>query len=112
MRADVGVVCKPHPRHSGSVHDQISDLALDNGQARGRHQPPLHLPPVDRAVRLRARSLHGRSLAAVQQTELDARLVRHATHQAVERIHLTDKMTFAQTADGGVAGHHADGVRA
>jgi hypothetical protein len=40
---------------------------------------------------------------------LRAGAIDGAAHQAIERIDLSDQMAFAQTADRGVARHHADG---
>jgi len=37
-------------------------------------------------------------------------LIGDPAHQAVERIDLADEMSLAQPADGGIAGHGADGV--
>ena len=64
---------------------------------------------VELAVRLGARPLHGRALAAVQHAELDARTVDGAAHDAVERVDLAHQVALAEPADGRVAGHLADG---
>ena len=49
------------------------------------------------------------ALAAVEHAELDAAGVRHAAHQAVERIDLAHQMALAEPADRRIAGHRADG---
>ncbi len=56
---------------------------------------------------MRARPLDGRAFAAIQQTELDPRLVRQAAHDAVQRVDLADKVALAKTADSRIAGHGA-----
>ena len=58
------------------------------------------------------RKLYRRALGPVQQPELDARLVRHPAHQAVERVDLAHQVALAEAADGRVARHLADGVQA
>lgn len=56
---------------------------------------------------MRARPLNRRSLAAIEQAELDARGISKPTHYAIKRIHLTNQMAFAQTADSRIAGHRS-----
>ncbi len=51
---------------------------------------------------------HGRFLAAIEGTELDAALVGDPSDQTIECVHFPDQMTFPKTADGGIAGHRAD----
>ena len=68
----------------------------------------LHGLAVELAVRLGPRPLHGRPLGTVEQPELDAGLVGHPAHEAVEGIDLAHQMPLAEPADGGVAGHLAD----
>ena len=72
----------------------------------------LHGGAIERAVGLRARAAHGRTLAPVQDAELDAGAVGDAAHQAVERIDLAHQMALAEPADRRVAGHLADGREA
>jgi hypothetical protein len=40
---------------------------------------------------------------------LDAAGIRHAAHQSIERVNLTDQMSLAKPTDGGIAGHRSDG---
>src|SRR5262249_31797783 len=68
------------------------------------HRRGIKLP-----VSLRAGPSDGRTLAAVEHAKLDATGIRHAAHQAIKRVNLTDQMSLAKAADGGVAGHRPDG---
>ncbi len=43
-----------------------------------------------------------------EDPKLDAGGVGDAAHEAVEGIDLADQMAFAETADGGIAGHRAN----
>ena len=63
-------------------------LALDHVEIGGRGDEGLHGFAVNLAVRLGARALHGRPLAAVEHAKLDASGVRDAPHQPVQRIDL------------------------
>jgi hypothetical protein len=76
---------------------------FDDRQSSHGGDGRLHRGGVELAVGRRARPLHGRTLATVEQAELDSGGVGDAAHQAVERIDLTHDMTLAETADGRVA---------
>jgi len=86
-------------------------LALDDGEPRRAAQLRLHGPGIELAVRLRPRSADRRSLAAVEETELNPGPVGDSAHKAIERIDFADEMPFSKTADGRIAGHRPDGVR-
>src|SRR5690606_14697901 len=60
-------------------------------------------------VRLSPRSLNRRSLRAVEQAELNARRIRHPTHQTIQRINLAHQMPFTKAPDGRIARHLTDG---
>ena len=68
--------------------------------------------PIEPAVGLGSRAAHGRSLAAVEDPELDAAPVDRPGHDPVQRIDLADQVTLAEASDRGVAGHGPDGVAA
>ena len=89
-----------------------STAALDHLEVRRRPDRGLHGGPVELAVGLGARALHGRPLGAVEQAELDAGRIRHPPHQAIKRIDLAHQMALAEPADGRIAGHLADGGKA
>ena len=85
---------------------------LDDGETwRGRDQP-LHRPAIQPAVDLRARALHGRALAPVEDAELDSGGVGRDPDEAVERVDLAHEMTLAEPADRRIAGHRADRLEA
>jgi hypothetical protein len=60
---------------------------------------------IKNAIGLRARRTDGRTLAGIENAELDAGLVRRERHRAPERIDLLDQMALADSADRGIAGH-------
>ena len=72
----------------------------------------LHRCAVERAVGLGAGPAHRRTFAAVEQAELDAGGIGDPAHQPVQRIDLAHQMALAHPADGGIAGHLAQGVAA
>ena len=64
---------------------------------------------IKRAVGLGARTAHRRALAPVEQTKLNSGAIGDAAHQSVQRVYLAHQMAFADAADGGIAGHLAQG---
>jgi hypothetical protein len=54
--------------------------------------------------------VHRRSLATIQQAELNAGSIRDPAHQAVHGIDLTNQMALAEPANRRIARHHADRV--
>ena len=97
------------PRHRAVLHDQVLDRRLDHLQVRRRPDRRLHGGAIELAVGLGARALHGRPLGAVEQAELDAGGIGHPPHQPIQRIDLAHQMPLAESADGRIAGHLADG---
>jgi len=61
-------------------------------------------------VALRARRLHGGSLAGIQHAELQARFVGVARHLPAQRIDLAHDLPFGQSANGRIARHLSDTV--
>jgi hypothetical protein len=61
------------------------------------------------AVGLGAGGAHGRALGGVQDAELDARLVGGDRHRPTHGIDFLDQVALADPADGGIAGHLAQG---
>ena len=106
---DFAAVGQADARHTALADHQIVDLGLDHGQVRGLGERPLHRLGVELAVGLCTRAAHRRPLAAIEHAELDAGLVRHPGHQAVERVDLAHQMAFAEPADRRIARHRADG---
>ena len=48
---------------------------------------------------------HGRAFAGIENTELDARLVRGQRHGTAQRVHFLDQVPLADATDGRVAAH-------
>ena len=53
---------------------------------------------------------HGRTLTGIEDAELNPRHVGRTGHQSTEGIDLLDQMTLADTPDGRVTAHLADGL--
>jgi hypothetical protein len=70
----------------------------------------LHRRAIKGAIGLGAGSAHGGPFAAVEHAELDAGRVCHPAHQPVQGIDLAHQMALAHPADGGIAGHLAQGL--
>ena len=86
------------------------DGALFDVEVGDRHQEALHLGAVDLHVGLGARGADGGALLGVEVFEVDGGAVGEAAHDAAHGVDLTDQLPLGLTADGGVAGHVADGV--
>ena len=71
----------------------------------------LHILLIAPPVGLRAEGVDSGALAKVQHPVLDARAVGGLCHFPAQRVKLPHQMALARAADGGVAGHVADGVQ-
>ena len=91
------------------LQNQVFRARFADFQIGNLAQRRLHRCAIKRAVGLGARPAHRRAFAAIEQTKLDARRIRDPAHQAVQRIDLAHQMAFADAADGGIAGHLAQG---
>ncbi len=91
--------------HTVALHHQIVHRLLEQPQIRLVLQHAANRRLVQNAVGLRARGAHRRALAAVQDAELDARLVGRQRHGAAQRVHLFHQMALANAANAGVAAH-------
>src|SRR5689334_13056551 len=67
-----------------AAYANLCRLAFDDGQVFGERQTAAHLCAIKVAVGLRARRLHRRAAAAVEQAKLYARGVNHLAHDAAE----------------------------
>jgi hypothetical protein len=87
---------------------QIMRFRFNHGEARLALDRPLHSAAIERPVGLRPRSVHGLSLAAIEDAKLDAGPVGDTGHQPVHGVDLPDQMALAETADRRIARHLAD----
>jgi len=88
--------------------NDIRYLAFDHRKAVAMIERLLDRGAIQRAVALCSRPLHRRTLAPVQQPELDAGTIRRARHYAVQGVDFAHQMALAKPADCRIAGHHAD----
>jgi hypothetical protein len=75
----------------------------------GFKRPP-HFGPISHAVGLCPRGLNGRSARAIQQTKLNAGAIDDASHNAAERIDLSNEMPFRDSTNRGVTRHLTDEI--
>jgi hypothetical protein len=85
---------------------------LEDCEIRYRRDRLLHGRRIKPAVRLRARSAHGRTFAPVEHAELDPTEIGDPAHKTIEGIDFAHEMPLAETSDCGIAGHCADGREA
>src|SRR6516165_11044392 len=85
--------------------EQIVNLGFNRREIANVANRVLHGRRIQLAISLGARAAHCRSLAPVEHAKLDSGGIRHAAHQAVERVDLANEMTLAKSADRWIAGH-------
>ena len=107
-RIEAAAVSQPHAGDA-IVAEQIVDFALDDCEILLVMQRVLHRRRVKLPVSLGARTAHSRPLTAIEHTELNAGGIGDSAHQAIQRINLAHQMPLAEPANGGIAGHRADG---
>ncbi|MNO98715.1 hypothetical protein D3C76_904660 [compost metagenome] len=98
-----------HAAHLILLDDQVIAGLLEYPQVRLVLEDLADGGLVEDAVGLRAGCPHGGALAAVENAELDAALVGGVRHGAAEGIDFLDQVALADTADGRVAAHLAEG---
>jgi hypothetical protein len=100
---------RDHANHAAIRQDQILGGAFADFEVRRGFQRGPHRLAIKFAVGLGARPAHCRTLAPVEDAELDSGGIGDAAHQPVGGIDLAHQMAFADTANGRVAGHLAQG---
>ena len=96
--------------HASILDQQALDARLANRQVGRDLEHALHPRAIGGLVGLRAARAHGRSLARVEEAELDSGLVDGERHLAAERVDLAHQMALADPADRRIARHLADMV--
>jgi len=94
------------------VDSEVMGLALDDVEIVVVGKDRLHCPAIEFPVGLGSRSPDGRTLASIEQSELDTGSIRNPTHQTVQGIDFPDQMALSQSADSRIAGHDADCIAA
>ena len=94
------------------LNNKINNFAFNDREVAALSQFRLHMGPVQPPVTLSPRTLHRRSLAPVQEPELDPGQVGDPAHHAIQRIDLTHQVSLTQPADCRIARHLADAVGA
>ncbi len=102
-RPDLRAVEGPDAAGPARPDEELRDDPLEEGQARDRLEAALHSRPVTGLVALRSRRLDGPTPAAVEEAELDARLVRQEAHQPAQGVDLAHQVALGQAAHGRVA---------
>ena len=71
-----------------------------------------HGSAIELSIGLGSGSLYRGPLAAVENAKLDSGAVDGLSHNSVKGVHFLYQMPFAESADGGVAGHFTNSVQA
>ena len=100
------------PGGGTSIAENARGFAFDDSQVRRFHYERLHRVPIETPIGLGTRTLYGGTLAAIEEAELNPRLIRRARHQTIEGVNLANEVPLAEPTNCGVAGHFADGREA
>ncbi len=102
------VTTQRQPSHTATVNYQIGGFCFDNFQVWLRSDCLLNCLPIKAPVSLGPRTLHGGTLAPIEEAELNTSPVSRASHQAIQRIDLPNQVPLSQSSDCGIARHHPD----
>jgi hypothetical protein len=94
-----------HTGDAVAVQDQVVTGLRENRQVGLVFQAAANRLPIQYTIGLRARRAHRRSLARIENPELDARFIDGLGHGAAQCIDLLDQMPLANAADRWVAAH-------
>ena len=97
------------PSIAVAVFDQVDHRLLEDGQVGLIFEFFANRHAVKLAIGLRAGRAHRRTLAPIQNAELDAGAIRGQRHGAAERVDFLDQVALADTADRRIAGHLPQG---
>jgi hypothetical protein len=107
-RAEIQAHLRAHAGDAVAVEQQVVDRLLEQGQLGLVLHRVADEGAVQRSIGLAARGAHGRTLARVEPSPLDARGIGGLRHDTAECVDLLDQVTLADAADGRVAAHRAD----
>src|SRR5690606_21121957 len=98
-----------HTAHDITFHDEIVNSLLEDAQAALVLEDMTDRRLVEHPVCLGTRGAHSGALAGIEHAELDPGAVSGTGHGTAEGINFHHQMGFADAANGGVAGHLAEG---
>ena len=99
-----------HAAHGVLVDDQVAGGLLEQRQVRLVFQHATNRGLVAHTIGLGTGCPYRGALAGVEHAKLDPAQVRRQSHGAAEGVDFLDQMTLADPADGGIAGHLAQGL--
>src|SRR4029078_5225801 len=99
-RRELLAVFQTDPCDAAILNDQIVGFAFNDVEPRRLADRCLHRLGVELPVGLGARSPDSGTLAAIEDTELDAALIGDPAHQAVQSIDFADQMALSEAPNG------------
>ena len=87
------------------LYQQLIGLVLPDVEIRRGIQHGAPFPDKLTPVALGTRTPNGRSLAAIEHTELDGGGIGHQSHLSTQRIYLAHDLSLGNTTDGRIARH-------
>lgn len=99
-----------NPRDPPILQQQVVHRLLEQIQTFLTLERPPYCRLVKHTIGLGTGRTHGRTLAGIENAELNACYVGRTGHQSAQGVDLLDQMALADTPDGRVAAHLADGL--
>ena len=90
------------------IHNDIRHTPFHHTQPLIPFNLLAHILLIQRAINLRSRSPNRRSFLAIQDSELNARLVDNAAYNAIQGVDLAQHGALADSAKGRIAGAYAE----
>ena len=95
-----------------AVYHEVNNFGLNDLDVATARKRQLDRLLIQRPISLKARTLNCRTLASVEQPELNSGTVSGSGHDAIERVDLANEMPLAQASNRRITGHHANPVSA
>jgi hypothetical protein len=101
---------KYHTIYFGSDSMEGSDAIFENAEVGNLLKKILNCGPVQFTISLGPGAPNGGALLSVEHAKLNPATVRSATHDPIKGVNLSNEVSFPQSTNGWVAGHHPDRV--
>src|ERR1700694_120798 len=96
--AELRAVLERDAADPASGNEESRDRALDDGDVGLGSEDRLHGSGVQILIALRSRSLHGGTLRAIEDFELDAGAISRLPHESAEGVDLPHEVPFREAA--------------
>jgi hypothetical protein len=110
LSAKLSPIFEHDTRELAVIDHKVDNFSLPQMEIRRSFKRTTHLGAVSHAIRLRPRRLNRRSARTIEQAKLNSGTIDDTSHDPAERIDLSHKVPFRDSADSGIAGHLPDEI--